>query len=1129
MIDYSGATAARMSRTEGRIRGTGWGMAYPSPFFDVAHTYLPDTIKQMFRWCRYYTLTNPLIAAVVNKMAEYPITDILIETDSEGTKKLWTNFFEDVLQLRAFLVDIGLFYGCYGNAIVSINYPFRKFLVCRGCGKFILAEKADFKFRNLKFFLKCECGRHSEADVKDIPVKSPREIKLILWNPEDISIKYNDITGKATYYYSIPNALRNDITIGKRDTVTQTPQIFIDAVKSQKSVILNPDNIFHFRRPSILAGPKDKAWGIPLVLPVLKDVFYLQVLKKAQEAIALERMLPLTVLFPQPGSGSSDPYASISLTKWRDHVGLEVQRWRQDKNYIPIMPLPIGSQNIGGDGRALLLSQEIRVWSEHIVAGMGVPQEFIFGGLQYCLDGDTLVHTQNGFVKAKTLCPDTPQSRSSDGQLKLRTSVGMRDVAVMHNTGTKDGFLVEVDGGIQNKCAGTHKYKVLRPDLSIEWVNAEDLSSGDKVAVLFGQGGWPNKALRLNWPGRAEGRKSRIESFIPDVVTPELSRLLGYIVSEGHIRKNEISIGQKDRLVAEDIARCASAVFRRPFTVGSDEFNQVRVCGADEVHFLKWCGCDGNSKTISVPWIILQSCERDVSSFLSAYFEGDGYVEDVDKKQAVGAGSQSARLLREVQILLMNFGITSRIYDPRFESDVYRIVVSSDDVDTFARSVGFISDRKKLVLLSRTPVKPEAKKDMVIPYLKEAMDRFCDEFFPTRSRWVWKPVIVPVEEKERSTSEVADVIGCSTDMVRRHIRSGRLAAKMTRNGYSVPHASLLEFCSCFGRGKRVKAPRLYWKNGRCDERTLETIKQYDECLYESINYLQTCPYVWRDVKSVSPIGKINTVDFTMERDPHDYWAAGLVCHNSGSNVSLRMLENQLLRYVSDQLRMVKNFIVKNIAAWMDWPLVNVRFKPFKMADDLQRRAFDFQLNQAGKLSDTSLLANSDYDPIKEDEQMAKETIRRLEAVGKQQMAEAQIAIDAQAIQAKGQAKIQQIMSQEQQQAMSGQANTAPGESQEGQQQAQTQPQQTPSSGGGVAGQQKQVMAQQMAQRLTQYPQDQQQSIISQIASQDPELAQMVQQYLQQMMKQQGSAQQGSAGKPLPEQLPPRRGAENAVI
>ena len=52
----------RFSQTRGRVQGSlTQGVNYPSPFFDVAHTYLPTTVKQLFRYCRYYFMTNPLL------------------------------------------------------------------------------------------------------------------------------------------------------------------------------------------------------------------------------------------------------------------------------------------------------------------------------------------------------------------------------------------------------------------------------------------------------------------------------------------------------------------------------------------------------------------------------------------------------------------------------------------------------------------------------------------------------------------------------------------------------------------------------------------------------------------------------------------------------------------------------------------------------------------------------------------------------------------------------------------------------------------------------------------------------------------------------------------------------------
>lgn len=354
----------------------------------------------MFRWCRYYYLTNPLINSVTNKMAEYPLTDLVIDTDNKGLRDKWEALFEDDLQLRPSLLDIGLFHSCYGNAPISISFPFVKWLTCAHCGNKVEAKKANYRFRSYKFYLTCKkCGNTANAEAEDVTIQSPHGIRLILWNPEDLDIQYNELTGRTIYYYTLPTHTRNAITMGKREILEELPQLFIQSAKEGKSVVISPDNIFHLRRPSVLTGRYDRGWGIPLMLPVLKDTFYLQVMKKAQEAVLVERIVPLTTIFPQAGSGTSDPYTSINLTDWKNHINREIQRWRLDRNYIPILPLPIGHQVIGGDGRALLMSQEIRVWSEHIVAGMGVPQEFVFGGLQWSGSNVSLRMLENQFLR----------------------------------------------------------------------------------------------------------------------------------------------------------------------------------------------------------------------------------------------------------------------------------------------------------------------------------------------------------------------------------------------------------------------------------------------------------------------------------------------------------------------------------------------------------------------------------------------------------------------------------------------------------------------------------------------------------------------------------------------------------
>lgn len=390
----------RFSSTRGRIQGNGvQGVNYPSPFFDVAHTYLPTTVKQMFRWCRYYFLTNPLINATVFKMAEYPITDILIDHENGNVKAKWTEYFQDHLRYRAFQTEVGLDYFTYGNAFVSIGYPFKKYLCCTKCGFQSPADKirSNWQFTNHNFRLTCpKCGVTGDASVQDYYFRNASGIKLIRWNPEDIEITYNDITGEYTYFYTIPATVRNDIVIGKKDVLEGIPQVFLAALREQKGIVFSKDNLFHLRRPTLASH--DRGWGIPLLLPVLKDVFYLQLMKKAQEAILLEHIVPLRILFPQAGSGTSDPYTTVNLVDWREHVAAEIARWRYDNNYIPIFPLPVGNQTVGGDGKALMLAGEIQQWSEQIITGMGVPREFLLGGMSYAGTNVSMRMLENAFL-----------------------------------------------------------------------------------------------------------------------------------------------------------------------------------------------------------------------------------------------------------------------------------------------------------------------------------------------------------------------------------------------------------------------------------------------------------------------------------------------------------------------------------------------------------------------------------------------------------------------------------------------------------------------------------------------------------------------------------------------------------
>jgi hypothetical protein len=141
--------------------------------------------------------------------------------------------------------------------------------------------------------------------------------------------------------------------------------------------------------------------------------------------------------------------------------------------------------------------------------------------------------------------------------------------------------------------------------------------------------------------------------------------------------------------------------------------------------------------------------------------------------------------------------------------------------------------------------------------------------------------------------------------------------------------------------------------------------------------------------------------------PLEFYMGGLSW--SGSNMSLKLLENKFLSYRQKQLRLCEDFILGRIADYMDWNRPSISFKSFKMADDLQRAALIFQINQAQKISDESLLDALDFDLQKEQQKMRKELEIQLTTQRKMQKAQVNMQGEASLVQAKYQAMAQKKM------------------------------------------------------------------------------------------------------------------------
>jgi hypothetical protein len=379
---------------------TGNGKKYPNPFFDLANNHLPSNIKSLFRYCRTFFQTDTFLSNVVRKLTEYPITDILYPADIEDKQReSWDEALHGKLKIKKFLIEMGLDYYTYGNSFVSVIITSKRVLQAPD-GSTLDFATTDYEYIREEFY-PILGGRKSTIPYKlvDIPVKSLDNFKIIRWNPENIDIDYNPVTGTSTYYYNMPNALRNKILKGDKGALLDIPLIMLEGAKKNKSLRLDPNSLYHFKRPGL--AEDDMAWGKPLILPAIKKIYYLQTLQRGNEAVAHEHIVPKKVISPA-ANGAVDPFASMNMSKWTGEVESQIKKWRADPNHIAVFPIPMQYQELGGNARALLLTQEMSFLEEIIINSLGVPLEFIKGGASWTGSTVSLRIVENMFLGYRT-------------------------------------------------------------------------------------------------------------------------------------------------------------------------------------------------------------------------------------------------------------------------------------------------------------------------------------------------------------------------------------------------------------------------------------------------------------------------------------------------------------------------------------------------------------------------------------------------------------------------------------------------------------------------------------------------------------------------------------------------------
>ncbi len=324
-----------------------------------------------------------------------------------------------------------------------------------------------------------------------------------------------------------------------------------------------------------------------------------------------------------------------------------------------------------------------------------------------CVTGDTLISTENGLIDAEELYQKgvakdiVVDGRLSDDRVKEASSV--------YKTGEKDVYELSTEEGYSLRLTADHR--VMTAD---GWVEAGNLDEGDTIHVQnrkgeFGQHG-----------SAAEGR------------------VLGWMVGDGHLKTGEeravLNFYDEDAEVSESFAADVNDIVRNSvgnadYEVGVNEIArdddyrgaqavEQRVRSVRLYEYAEEAGLVDQKH--QVPDTVMRGSEEMARGYLRGLFTADGSVQASQKNgRTVRLANTSLDLLKEVQQLLLNFGIASKIYEERRSGGkrelldgkggtkqydtqgFHALVISKDNLVRFRDEVGFLLEYKNQELQER--------------------------------------------------------------------------------------------------------------------------------------------------------------------------------------------------------------------------------------------------------------------------------------------------------------------------------------------------------------------------------------------------------------------------------------------
>ena len=376
----------------------------------------------------------------------------------------------------------------------------------------------------------------------------------------------------------------------------------------------------------------------------------------------------------------------------------------------------------------------------------GSPGNDPAAAMRYCLTADVRIRTVEGSVRIGDIVPGAAPSSETDIELKVRDRSGdLVRASKFFHSGEHPTLRLRTREGYE--LTGTHNHPVLclvnvAGVPTLLWKLLAEVSPGDRVILQ---------------------RAVPDEIGYPMLEHVEAAVLAGAFVSEGWVSEGRAGFNNVDReffvrvLAAFDLAVGGPRYVSERVIASGSTLHELDVQNLSALRASVLGELTGaRSAAKFVPEFVWRGTAAVKRAFLQALFEGDGSSSLLPRHTIqISYSTRSERLAREVQQLLLEFGVISR--QCRYDDGEIKVVVTNRrDARIFAAHVGFLG-RKQAKLeseLAQVPASSTALSGDMVPFVGD----FIREHGATRwteRDWLRRHNVDRVERWERDRDEIA--------------------------------------------------------------------------------------------------------------------------------------------------------------------------------------------------------------------------------------------------------------------------------------------------------------------------------------------------------------------------------------